>query len=39
MPETIRGERRLAWREAGHGAPALLLHGMLAHSGAWAGVM
>lgn len=39
MPEKTRGGRRLAWRQAGKGVPALLLHCMLAHSGAWAGVM
>lgn len=39
MPERLAGGRRLAWREAGAGAPALLLHCALAHSGAWAGVM
>lgn len=39
MPERLAGGRRLAWRESGDGAPALLLHCALAHSGAWAGVM
>lgn len=39
MPERLAGGRRLAWREGGAGAPALLLHCALAHSGAWAGVM
>lgn len=39
MPEATRGGRTLVWREAGHGAPALLLHCILAHSGAWSGVM
>jgi lipase len=39
MPEIVTNGRRLAWREAGSGAPALLLHCTLAHSGAWSGVM
>ena len=39
MPEIVTDGRRLAWREAGSGAPALLLHCTLAHSGAWSGVM
>jgi pimeloyl-ACP methyl ester carboxylesterase len=33
------GGRTVAWREAGGGAPALLLHCALAHSGAFGGVM
>jgi pimeloyl-ACP methyl ester carboxylesterase len=33
------GGRRLVWREAGDGPPALLFHCSLAFSGAWAGVI
>ena len=39
MPERRIDGRRVAWREAGTGAPALLIHCALAHSGAWSGVM
>jgi lipase len=39
MPSAPVDGRRVAWREAGRGAPALLIHCALAHSGAWTGVM
>lgn len=39
MPVVRVGAHDLAWREAGQGAPALLLHCSLAHSGAFAGLM
>jgi lipase len=39
MPERAIGGRRVAWREAGGGEPALLLHCGLAHSGAFGPLM
>lgn len=39
MPERRVDGRTVAFREAGTGAPALLIHCALAHSGAWSGVM
>jgi lipase len=39
MPERAVGGRRVAWREAGGGEPALLLHCGLAHSGAFGPLM
>ena len=39
MPERRVNGRAVAWREAGTGQPALLIHCALAHSGAWSGVM
>jgi pimeloyl-ACP methyl ester carboxylesterase len=39
MPQARVDGRRVAWREAGRGEPALLIHCALAHSGAWWGVM
>jgi pimeloyl-ACP methyl ester carboxylesterase len=39
MPRTEIEGRTVAWREAGSGAPAMLLHCALAHSGAFAGIM
>jgi lipase len=39
VPDAVVDARRVAWREAGAGEPALLLHCALAHSGAFAGVM
>jgi pimeloyl-ACP methyl ester carboxylesterase len=39
MPELEVGGRRLAWREGGVGAPALMLHCTLGHSGAFGGIM
>ena len=39
MPVLDIDGRALSWREAGHGAPAVLLHCSLAHSGALSGVM
>jgi lipase len=39
LPAADLPGRRIAWREAGRGEPALLLHCALAHSGAFAGLM
>jgi pimeloyl-ACP methyl ester carboxylesterase len=39
MPTAVVEGRTIAWREAGHGAPALLLHCSLAHAGAFAPLM
>lgn len=40
MPDRLQPDgRRLAWREAGAGAPALLLHCALGRSAAWTGVI
>jgi lipase len=39
MPTAIVDGRTIAWREAGTGAPALLLHCSLAHAGAFAPLM
>lgn len=39
MPTGLRAGHRVAWRTAGTGDPAVLIHCGLAHSGAWAGVM
>ena len=39
MPVLDLDGRPLSWREAGRGAPALLFHCSLAHSGALAGLM
>lgn len=39
MPDRLIEGRNVAWREAGEGPPAILLHCALAHSGAFAGIM
>lgn len=39
MPTAVVDGRTIAWREAGRGAPALLLHCSLAHAGAFAPLM
>lgn len=39
MPVLDLDGRALSWREAGHGAPAILFHCSLAHSGALSGLM
>jgi pimeloyl-ACP methyl ester carboxylesterase len=39
VPDRVIGGRRVAWREAGRGEPALLLHCALAHSGAFGPLM
>ena len=39
MPTATVDGHAIAWRAAGHGAPALLLHCGLAHSGAFSGLM